>query len=136
MVKKWFLVWRLLLPWALLPLFSQQPAVFENLENLGMLIDNAIVSLEHLEQDNGSLRNGLARLEESLHTQSRLLNEQTQSLNEQAARFTRLQQISEQQGISLRKSEARSRIYKWSLIAAVPICTGLGIWLGITLPRR
>jgi hypothetical protein len=115
---------------ALLPalLFSQ--TIEENLLTLGSLIDNSLSSIESVTKDNGLLKQTLENLEVSLRTQSSLLIEQGRLLSEQEANSNQQQQIYEAQRQYLGTLQFKSKIYKVSLIVAVPTCIGLGAWLG------
>jgi ABC-type transporter Mla subunit MlaD len=116
------------------PLLSQ--TIEENLLTLGNLIDSSLSSIETTATENEALKTTLENLEGSLKTQSALLREQGRLLNEQAANYNQQQQIYEAQKSYLGTLRTRSNAYKWSLIIAVPICTGLGAWLGWKLGSR
>jgi hypothetical protein len=133
MLKKWFSGFLLL---ALLPglLFSQ--TIEENLLTLGNLIDGSLSSIESMTKDNELLKQTLENLEVSLRTQSSLLVEQGKLLSEQEESFGQRQQIYEAQGRYLETLQFKSKIYKVSLIVAVPTCIGLGAWLGWWLAGR
>lgn len=112
-----------------------QASLGENLETLTVLIDRSLETVNGMESGNESLKAALENLEVSLKTQSLLLRQQGELLNEQEAGYQRLQGIYERQGKYLDTLQFRSKIWKWSLIIAVPACTGLGIWLGASMLR-
>jgi hypothetical protein len=115
----------LLLP---VPVYTQ--TIGENLEKLTALIDSSLSSIENTERDNENLKTTLENLSVSLGTQSLLLKEQGTLLNEQEEGYTRLRQIYETQKAYLATLQFKYKVYKVSLIVAVPTCIGLGIWLG------
>jgi hypothetical protein len=110
------------------PGFSQ--TIEENLLTLGNLIDSSLSSIERMARDNEGLKQTLESLEASLKTQSLLLREQGALLNEQEANYNQQRQIYETQKAYLGTLQSKSKIYKVSLILAVPVCIGLGAWLG------
>jgi hypothetical protein len=81
------------------------------------------------------MRKTLESLNASLREQSLRLERQEQLAGEQGADYLRLRRTYETQSQSLRKLQFKSGAFKWSLVIAVPVCTGLGIWLGTLVPR-
>jgi hypothetical protein len=115
-------------------LFSQ--TIEENLLTLGSLIDSSLLSIDSMKKDNEILSQTLEDLKVSLQTQSGLLIEQGRLLNEQEADYGRLQQIYEAQGKFLKDLQFKSKVYKVSLMIAVPISIGLGTWCGWLLHKN
>ena len=130
------LVWGLGLLWCLSPWGASAQTITENLFELERLLDSSIASIEHTESENESLKETLTRLEASLRTHSRLLREQGGLLNEQAANYEQQRQIYEKQSAYLKTLQGKSKIYKVSLMIAVPVCIGFGTWLGWKLGGR
>lgn len=122
--------------WLLLPWGVSAQTITENLLELDRLLDSSIASIGRIEIENESLRQTLENLEASLKTQSLLLREQGVLLNAQEANYNQQQQIYETQKAYLKTLQNKSRIYKVSLIVAVPACIGLGVWLGRLTSRQ
>jgi hypothetical protein len=64
------------------------------------------------------------------------LREQGVLLNEQEANYNQQRMIYETQKQYLGTLQTKSKIYKVSLIIAVPVCIGLGAWLGWKLAGK
>jgi ABC-type transporter Mla subunit MlaD len=111
-------------------------SIEENLMTLESLIDGSIASIARMESENESLKQALENLEASLRTQSRLLREQGGLLNEQAANYEQQREIYGKQSAYLKSLQGKLKIYKASLMIAVPVCIGFGTWLGWKIAGR
>jgi hypothetical protein len=120
----------------LLPRLVFSQTIEENLWTIGSLIDNSLFSIESMTKDNEVLTQTLENLKASLQTQSALLIEQGRLLNEQELNYSQQRQIYETQKEYLSTLQVKYKVFKVSLIIAVPTCIGLGVWLGWTLASK
>ena len=105
------------------------------LEKSLSLISDTILLVENIQKDSEQLMRNNDSLENALTNVSDMLQIQGQLLNEHAQTQAQLSAISDRQRYLLSRELKKGKILKWSLIASVPACTGLGIWLGWRLSR-
>jgi hypothetical protein len=112
-----------------LALFSQEPQPEythgDPLEMSLSLVEDTITLVENIQKDNESLQAELNRVLDISKTQGQLLKEQARTQAEQSA-------IYEKQATLLSKELKKGKVLKWSLIVSVPVCFGLGVWLGVS----
>jgi uncharacterized coiled-coil protein SlyX len=105
---------------------SPEPTITENLNQLEALLLNIETQSVWQESELTRLSQIIADSRSISMTQGELLRELRNQLDQMSA-------IAGRQSSLLEKSLLKSKIWKWSLIIAVPAAAGLGIWLGSLL---
>ena len=117
--------------WASLPSGLQGEAQEEDpLEKSIALIEDTLSLIRNIQSDNELLKNTNEALETALTNVSDMLQLQGQLPNESAAIQAEQSAISQRQSFLLGRELKKGKILTVSLIVSVPVCIGLGIWVG------
>ena len=125
----------------LLALFSQAvyaqefTSINQDMDQLESLITDTLRNAEEQQKLLEDLRESLSESETLINSYESIILEQERSLARFQARLNEMSEIYRTQSVLSARSERNSRFWRTFTLIAVPVATGLGIWLGISLVR-